>query len=78
MPHHIVFYTKPGCPLCEDALNLLRRLRDEFDLTIEAIDITTDRELFKRYLEKIPVLLIDQRVTLAAPIDEKSVRAVLK
>lgn len=76
--HRIVFYTKPGCHLCEDALALLNRLQNEIALTIQTIDITTDDALFKKYFDKIPVLRIDDRVTLAAPIDEKDVRAALK
>ena len=75
--HHIVFYTKPGCHLCEDALALLNRLRDEFTMTIQTIDITNDDALFKKYFDKIPVLWIDERTTLAAPIDEKNLRAAL-
>jgi glutaredoxin len=77
-PHRIVFYTKSGCHLCEDTLALLNRLQGEFTLTIQAIDITTDDVLFKKYFDKIPVLWIDERVTLAAPIDEKNLRAALK
>ena len=77
MSHHIVFYTKPGCHLCEDALQRLNDLRGEFDLTIEEIDITTDDALFKNYFDKIPVLLINHRVTLAAPINQQDVRAAL-
>jgi glutaredoxin len=77
-PHRIVFYTKPGCHLCEDTLALLNRLQGEFTLTIQAIDITTDDVLFKKYFDKIPVLWIDERVTLTAPIDEKNLRAALK
>jgi glutaredoxin len=76
--HHITFYTKPGCHLCEDALRMLHELRPEFDLTIEEIDISGERELFKKYFDKIPVLQIDQRVTLAAPIHIDAVRAALR
>lgn len=76
--HRIIFYTKPGCHLCEDALALLNRLQSEITLTVQAIDITTDDALFKKYFDKIPVLCIDDRVTLAAPIDEKDLRAALK
>ncbi len=47
-------------------------------LTIQTIDITTDDVLFKKYFDKIPVLWIDERVTLAAPIDEKKLRAALR
>lgn len=78
MPHRIVVYSKPGCHLCEDAVQLLQGLHREFDLTIDEIDITTDRELFKNYFEKIPVLIVDNRHTLAAPIRLDDVRAALK
>jgi glutaredoxin len=78
MPRRVIVYSKPGCHLCEDALRLLQGLRAEFDLAIEEIDITTDRALFKNYFEKIPVLVIDDQVTLAAPIRMENVRAALK
>lgn len=73
MAHRVVVYSKPGCHLCEDALRMLQDLRGQFNLAIEEIDITTNRELFKKYFEKIPVLLIDDRVTLAAPITKQDI-----
>lgn len=73
MSHRVVVYSKPGCHLCEDALRMLQNIRDQFNLTIEEIDITTDRELFKNHFEKIPVLMIDDRVTLSAPITMQDV-----
>ncbi len=78
MPHHILLYAKPGCHLCEDARALLTQLQNEFALTIEEINIENDRALFKQYFDKIPVLLIDQRTTIAAPIRAEAVRAALK
>lgn len=79
MPHHIVLYSKPDCHLCEMTYQLLQELRREFNLTIEEIDITRDPALFKKYFEKIPVLVIDNRTTLvAAPIRVADVRAALK
>lgn len=78
MSHRVIVYSKPGCHLCEDALRLLQELRGAYDLAIEEIDITTDRTLFKKYFEKIPVLFIDGRTTLAAPIRIEDVRAALK
>lgn len=77
-PPHIIFYTKPGCHLCEDAAALLKSLRGEFEFTVEEIDITTDREIFKQYFEKIPVFVVDGRTTIAAPIRAEEVRAALK
>ncbi len=56
---------------------MLQDLRSQFNLAIEEIDITTDRELFKKYFEKIPVLLINDRTTLVAPITKQDVLRVL-
>lgn len=78
MPRRVVMFSKPGCHLCEAAMQILASLRAEFNLVVEEIDITTDRELFKKYFDKIPVLLIDDRVTLAAPIHRDDVRAALQ
>jgi hypothetical protein len=76
--HHIVLYAKPGCHLCEIAHQLLQGLQREFDLTIEETDITREPSLFERYWDKIPVAVIDHRVTLAAPIRVADVRATLE
>ena len=78
MTHHVVLYTKPGCHLCTDALALLRELRGEFRLTLDEVDITADGALFKKYFDQIPVLVIDQRTTLTAPIRTQDVRAALR
>jgi hypothetical protein len=57
---------------------LLQGLQREFELTVEIIDIEDDVELYDRYWDKIPVLLIDERTTLATPIRTADVRAALK
>ncbi len=75
--HQITLYGKPGCHLCELTFQLLLGLQRDFALTIEEVDITRDPELFKRYWDKIPVLVIDNRATLAAPIRIAEVRAQL-
>ncbi len=77
MTHRVILYSKPGCHLCEIAHDLLRGLAREFDLTIDEIDITRDAALLERYRETIPVLVIDNRTTLAAPIRTADVRAAL-
>jgi hypothetical protein len=56
---------------------LLQGLKREFDLTIEPVDISDDQTLWSKYWDKIPVLDIDGRTTLAAPIRVAEVRAIL-
>jgi len=77
MKHSVVLYGKPGCHLCDIAHQLLLGLEREFDLTIEQVDITRDDALLARYRETIPVVVIDDRTTLAAPVRTADVRAAL-
>ncbi len=78
MPHRIILYEKPGCHLCEVAYELLLGLQREFDLTVERRDISSDAGSFEKYWDKIPVVVIDDRTTLAAPIRVDDVRAALQ
>lgn len=77
MPNAVVLYTKPGCHLCEDARALLNALQSEFQFTLQEIDIERDPRLFKKYFDQIPVLVINQCTTLAAPIRKQDIRAAL-
>jgi glutaredoxin len=51
----ITLYGRAGCHLCDDARAVLERLGEPFD----EVDIESDDELFKRYLERIPVVALD-------------------
>jgi Glutaredoxin-like domain (DUF836) len=55
----VVLYGRPGCHLCEDALGVIERVRVRVPFVLELRDIEGDDELFKRYLERIPVVVID-------------------
>ena len=77
MKHSVVLYGKPGCHLCDIAHQLLLGLMREFDFTIEEVDITRDDALMTRYRDTIPVVLVDNRTTLAAPIRTADLRAAL-
>jgi hypothetical protein len=77
MSHRIVLYSRPGCHLCEIAYQLIEGLHRDFDFTLEEADITNDPVLLEQYGEKIPVVVIDNRTTLFAPIRLVHVRAAL-
>ncbi|HJQ33541.1 MAG TPA: glutaredoxin family protein [Pyrinomonadaceae bacterium] len=61
MPHipHVIFYTKPGCHLCEEARREIARAGLAGRFTYEEIDILSDDELKRRYGWDIPVVLIN-------------------
>ena len=73
----MVFYTKNGCPLCDEARDLLDYLRDEFSLTIREIDIATDITLYERYKNTVPVVVVDSKFTLEGRIEEDELRSYL-
>ena len=56
---HVVFYTKPGCHLCEEACAEIARAACDDLYTYEEVDILSDPELNGRYGWDIPVVLID-------------------
>lgn len=75
--HHITFYSKTNCPLCDEVRDALEDLEAEFSLHIEEVDITTNLALYERYKHSIPVLVIDGKTTLSAPITEEDIRDAL-
>ncbi len=76
----VILYTKPGCCLCDDALDLLFDIDDELDnkFSIEQVNILQDPALYARYRTSIPVIYIDpDGPTLYAPIDAADLRRAL-
>jgi hypothetical protein len=55
----VTLYGRPGCHLCDDARTELERVRATHPFRLEEIDIEADDALFKRYLERIPVVALD-------------------
>ncbi len=75
--HQVQFYMKQGCPLCDEAREVLHRLQGRFSITIQETDITTDSVLHERYKTIVPVLIIDRQFTLGARIEEDELRSYL-
>lgn len=56
-------YGRPGCHLCEEAEQLLRKLTaDGPEIALELVDIEADPSLHRAYLERIPVIEIDGEI----------------
>ena len=56
---HVIFYTKPGCHLCEEARAEIGNAGCEGLYTYEEVDILSDPDLERRYGYDIPVVLVD-------------------
>ncbi|HEX3736656.1 MAG TPA: glutaredoxin family protein [Solirubrobacterales bacterium] len=74
----VVVYSRPGCHLCEAAIEALVALHGEgYRFELHEIDIEGDDLLLRRHLERIPVVEIDGIVASELVFDGPGVRARL-
>jgi hypothetical protein len=68
----VILYGRDGCCLCDEAREKLERLhsRDPQAFVLHERDIEGDDALFRRYLERIPVIAIDGVEAFELVIDE--------
>jgi glutaredoxin len=55
----VVLYSRPGCCLCDDAREILERVRSRRPFDLSEVDIDADEALLRAYLERIPVVTIE-------------------
>jgi glutaredoxin len=70
----VTLYGRPGCHLCDVAREALERVRADAPFELREIDIEGDDELFKRYLERIPVVCLDGEELFEYHVDEGTLR----
>ena len=73
----VVLYGRPGCHLCDDARVALERVRATHPFELEERNIEEDDELLRRYLERIPVVVVDGEETFDFFVDESKLRTQL-
>jgi glutaredoxin len=55
----VVLYGRDGCCLCDEAREVLERVRARQPFALVERDIDADEALMRAYLERIPVIAID-------------------
>jgi glutaredoxin len=55
----LIFYSKPGCHLCDEGLAKVREIARRHGLSIEEVDILSDPALQAKHGERIPVVELD-------------------
>jgi glutaredoxin len=70
----VVIYGRDGCCLCEEALELLERVRATRPFGLHQRDIESDEQLLAAYLERIPVVTIDGVEAFELFVDEAELR----
>ena len=68
----VTLYGRPGCHLCDDARAVLERVRAVTPFRLEEVDIESDDALFKRDLERIPVVAVDGEERFELFVDDEA------
>ncbi|HET6167869.1 MAG TPA: glutaredoxin family protein [Marmoricola sp.] len=77
MTARVTVYTKPGCHLCEEAVEVVARVCADLGTSYREVDVTTDPDLHRRYAEQIPVTFVDGSQHDFWRVDERRLRAAL-
>jgi glutaredoxin len=73
----VVLYTRDGCCLCDDAREVLMRVRQRRPFTFEERDIERSEAWHRAYLERIPVVTIDGEEAFELFVDEAALESRL-
>jgi glutaredoxin len=73
----VTLYKKPDCCLCDEALEVIERVRREHDFTLEKVDISSDPALLDHHAERIPVVLVDGEEVFVYRVDEQALRRLV-
>jgi hypothetical protein len=68
----VTLYTKTDCCLCDEAFDVIARVRREHPFELEKVDIGSDSVLTARYSERIPVVLVDGVEEFVYRVDEQA------
>jgi glutaredoxin len=66
----VVLYGREGCCLCEEAREVLMRVKRHRRFRLDERDIDRDEVLQRAYLERIPVVTIDGAEAFELFVDE--------
>jgi ABC-type uncharacterized transport system ATPase subunit len=78
----VSFYTRQGCPLCDEALVVVAPIVKAMHASLEIVDIDLDLSLLERYNERVPVIevagevLAEGRVEGSRALRKKFARAL--
>jgi glutaredoxin len=73
----VTLYSRPGCCLCDDAREIIERVRARQPFVLEERNIDQDRALTLAYLERIPVVTIDGAEAFELFVDEEELECRL-
>lgn len=73
----LIVYTRPACPLCEEAVELLAQYRRWLPPVVE-VNIDDDPELVSRFGESVPIAEFDSRIRFRGEVNEILLRRLIE
>ena len=73
----VLVLTRPGCHLCEQAIEVVAQVCAEFGTGWTTQDIDSDPELRRRYTDEVPVTFVDGAQHDFWRVDPARLRAAL-
>ncbi|GAA1489103.1 glutaredoxin family protein [Brachybacterium sacelli] len=74
----VLYLTREGCHLCEEALPVVRAEADRAGTTVEVRDIDTDETLRADWDHDVPVIIVDGAVHARYRVDGDQLRGALR
>ncbi len=65
----VIFYTKAGCHLCEEARDMLEDIAALTIFELTEIDIRSNPTIFEKYRYRIPVIMINNDTLIEGRIE---------
>ena len=63
-------YSRPGCHLCDEAMDVIERVRAKYNFVLSVINIDQDPALAAEYGTDIPVVVINSNKAFKYRVDE--------
>jgi predicted DCC family thiol-disulfide oxidoreductase YuxK len=73
----VVLYVREGCHLCDEAREVIERVRRTAPFTFTEIDIETDDTLLRDYGMRIPVVTVDGEELFEISVDAEALLAAV-
>jgi len=74
--HHATLYTRHGCPLCDQAEDMLSKYLPYIS-TLETVDIDSDPDLQSELNTCVPVLALDGKIRFRGKLNEVLLRRLI-
>ena len=66
----VVVYSKPGCCLCDEVKEKLKRLQARYSFNLSEVNILEAPEAHEKFKEEIPVVFINGKKAFKYHLDE--------